>query len=164
MWESSGSHFFRTITGTPSGPDTFHKLRLVLTFLTNLGVRVSDLSLKRKQARRFQESSRFESLEKLLANKFASSELEDTTSLNPFTTITKLSEFHFRCRRFIPLFQIKEVISMSYARSTSSWKSLELIRHDLIFTIRDIYINFSLDTLTEFRTSSRTARFIHILL
>ena len=38
MYESSGSQFFRTITGIQSGPDAFNKSRLGITFLTNLGV------------------------------------------------------------------------------------------------------------------------------
>ena len=39
MYESSSSQFFRTITGIQSGPDTFDKSRLVMTFPTNFGVR-----------------------------------------------------------------------------------------------------------------------------
>ena len=38
MNESSSSHFFRTTTEIQSGPDPFDKARLVMTFLTNLGV------------------------------------------------------------------------------------------------------------------------------
>ena len=38
MYESSGSHFFRIVTGIQSGPVAFDKPRLVMTFLTNLGV------------------------------------------------------------------------------------------------------------------------------
>ena len=38
MYESSGSQFFRTITGIQSGPDAFDESRLVMTFLTILGV------------------------------------------------------------------------------------------------------------------------------
>ena len=38
MYESSGSQFFRTTTGTQSGPDVLDKSRLILTFLTILGV------------------------------------------------------------------------------------------------------------------------------
>ena len=39
----------------------------------------------------------------------------------PFEKITSLSEFHLICR-FILLVQMKEVVSMSYGSSTSSWK------------------------------------------
>ena len=38
MYESSGPQFSRTTTGIQSGPDTFNKSRLVMTFLTILGV------------------------------------------------------------------------------------------------------------------------------
>ena len=38
MYESSGSQFFRTTTGTQSGPDAFDKSRFIMTFLTILGV------------------------------------------------------------------------------------------------------------------------------
>ena len=38
MCESSGSQFFRTTTGIQSGPDVLDKSRLILTFLTILGV------------------------------------------------------------------------------------------------------------------------------
>ena len=37
-FKSSGSQFFRTITGIQSGSDVFDKSRLILTFLTILGV------------------------------------------------------------------------------------------------------------------------------
>ena len=39
---------------------------------------------------------------------------------NPFATITSLSEVYFRSRRFIPLVQMKKVISLNYGSSTSS--------------------------------------------
>ena len=38
MCESSGSQFFGTTAEIQSGPDTFDKLSLVMTFLTNLEV------------------------------------------------------------------------------------------------------------------------------
>ena len=38
MYESSSSQFFRTITGTQSGPDSFDESRFVMTFSTFLGV------------------------------------------------------------------------------------------------------------------------------
>ena len=38
LYEISGSHLFRTTTEIQSGPDTFDKSRLVMSFLTNLGV------------------------------------------------------------------------------------------------------------------------------
>ena len=38
MYKSSDSQIFRTTTGIQLGPDTFNKSKLVMTFLTNLGV------------------------------------------------------------------------------------------------------------------------------
>ena len=38
MYESSGSQFFRTITGIQPGPDAFDESRFVMTFLTISGV------------------------------------------------------------------------------------------------------------------------------
>ena len=38
MYESSGSQFFRTATGVQSGPDVFDISKLVMAYLTNLGV------------------------------------------------------------------------------------------------------------------------------
>ena len=58
---------------------------------------------------------------------------------NPFATITSLSEFYFRLRRFILLVQTKKVISMDYDICTSSWKPWRWVRLDLILMMRDIY-------------------------
>ena len=41
IYESSGIHFFKTTTGILLGQDTFDKSRLVMTFLTNLGVNMN---------------------------------------------------------------------------------------------------------------------------
>ena len=38
IYERSGSHFFRNTTGIQPGPDVSDKSRLIMTFLTNLGV------------------------------------------------------------------------------------------------------------------------------
>ena len=38
MLESSDSLFFRITTGIQSGPDAFNESKLVMTFLTHLGV------------------------------------------------------------------------------------------------------------------------------
>ena len=38
MFDSTGSQFFRTITAIQSGPDAFDESRLIITFLTILGV------------------------------------------------------------------------------------------------------------------------------
>ena len=58
-----------------------------------------------------------------------------------FTVITSLSEFHFRFERFTLLVKKKEVISMSYSSSTSSWKPWIWMRLVLIFKAKDIYTN-----------------------
>ena len=59
--------------------------------------------------------------------------------------------------------QTKNVISMKYGSSTSSWKP-EMSELDLIFKMMDIYINSKLDTLTKFTTSNRITEFNDILL
>ena len=72
MYESSGSQFFRTTTWMQSGPDTFGKSRVVMTFITNL--RVTEilfsfrLVLEGKAHMKIAESSRLEFLEKCLTN------------------------------------------------------------------------------------------------
>ena len=88
MYESSGSHFFRTTTGIQSGPDGFDESKFVMTFLTILGVMdilcSFRLVLEGKTGKtEIPESSRFEFLEKVLANNFALSDAEDNTS-GPF--------------------------------------------------------------------------------
>ena len=84
MYESSGSQFFRTTTGIQSGPDAFDESRFVMTFLTILGVVEILCSLRLvlegKTSKEIPESSRFEFLEKFLANNFALSDAEDNTS------------------------------------------------------------------------------------
>ena len=84
MYESSVSQFFRTITGIQSGPDAFDESKFVMTFLTILGVMdilcSFRLVLEGKTGKQIPESSRFEFLEKFLANNFALSDAEDNTS------------------------------------------------------------------------------------
>ena len=84
MYESSGSQFFRTTTGTYSRPDDFDESRFVMTFLTILGVmeilRSCRLVLEGKTGKERPESSRLEFLEKFLANNFPLSDAEDNTS------------------------------------------------------------------------------------
>ena len=84
MYESSGSQFFRTTTGIQSEPDAFDELRFIMTFLTILGVmeilHSFRLVLEGKTEKEIPESSRFEFLEKFLANHFALSDAEDNTS------------------------------------------------------------------------------------
>ena len=84
MYESSGSQFFRTTTGIQSGPDAFDESKFVMTFLTILGVMEIlcsfRLVLEGTTGKEIPESSRFEFLEKFLANNFALSDAEDNTS------------------------------------------------------------------------------------
>ena len=84
MYESSGSQFFRTTTGIKSRPDAFDESRFIMTFLTILGVKEKlcsfRLVLEGKTGKEIPESSRFEFLEKFLANNFALSDAEDNTS------------------------------------------------------------------------------------
>ena len=84
MCESSGSQYFRTPTGIPSGPNAFGESRLVMTFLTILGVMKIlcnfRLVLEGKTGKEIPESSKLEFLEKCLANNFTLSDAEDDTS------------------------------------------------------------------------------------
>ena len=58
----------------------------------------------------------------------------------------------------------KKVISMGYGSSTSSWKPWKWVGLDLIFSMRDIYINSNLNPLTKFTSSSRSTKSKYILL
>ena len=80
---------------------------------------------------------------------------------NPFAT--SRSELHFRCKRFILWVQTKEVVSMSYCSSTSSWKPWRLVSLDLIFTMRNIYINPNLIPPLKFISISGSTEFKDIL-
>ena len=82
---------------------------------------------------------------------------------NPFATITSLSELYFRIRRFILLVQTKKVTSMNYGSSTRSWKPYRWMRLDLIFSMRDIYINSNLNPSSKFTSSSRSTKIKDIL-
>ena len=81
MYESSGSQFFRTTTGIQLGPDTFVKLRFVMTFSTILAV--TDifysfrLDLDGKMGKNIPESSRLQL--KTLATNFALLDQKTTT-------------------------------------------------------------------------------------
>ena len=72
-----------------------------------------------------------------------------------------LACLNFRIRRFILLLQTKKVISMNYGSSTNRWKPWWWVRLDLIFPMRDIYINSNLNT--EFTKNSRSTKFKFIL-
>ena len=77
--------------------------------------------------------------------------------------ITRLSELYFRFRRFIQLVQRKKVVSMNYGSSRSSWKPWRWVRLDLIFSMRDIYINSNLNPLIKFTSRSGSTDFKDIL-
>ena len=83
---------------------------------------------------------------------------------NPFATITSLSELYIRSRRFIILIQTKKVISMNQGSSTSSWKPWRSVRLDLVFSLRDIYMNSNLNPLKKFTSSTRSTNLKDILL
>ena len=77
MYESSGSHFFRTTTGIQSGPDAFDELSFVMTFLAIFGVIEILCSFRLVlEGKIIPESSRLEFLEKLLGNDFVLSDAE----------------------------------------------------------------------------------------
>ena len=84
MNESSGLQFFRTTNGIQSEPDAFDESMFIMTFLTILGVTEIlysfRLVLEWKTGKVIPESSRLEFLETLLANNFALSDVEDSTS------------------------------------------------------------------------------------
>ena len=83
IYESAGLQVLRTTTGIQSGPDAFDKLRFVMTFLAILGVTEIcsfRLVLQGKTGKEILQSSRWEFIEKFLANSFALSDAEDNTS------------------------------------------------------------------------------------
>ena len=63
----------------------------------------------------------------------------------------------------LKLVQMKKVISRNYGSNTSSWKPWRWVRLDLIFSMRDIYINSNPNPLTKFPSSSRSTKFKDIL-
>ena len=84
MYESLGQQFLITTTGMQSAPDTFNKLRFIMTFLIFLGVTKIlysfKLVLEVKTEKEIPESSILEFLEKFSENNFALSDAEDSTS------------------------------------------------------------------------------------
>ena len=81
MYGSSDSQFLRNTTGIQSEPDALNESRLVMIFLTILGVTEIlcsfRLVLEGKTGKKISESSRSEFLEKFLAINFALSDAED---------------------------------------------------------------------------------------
>ena len=75
MYDSLGSHFFRTTNGIQPGPDAFDESRLVMTFVTNLGVTnilcSFRWSLKEKQVKRklpYQDLSSWKSFHQTISD------------------------------------------------------------------------------------------------
>ena len=60
-------------------------------------------------------------------------------------------------------FTFSYIWKTNYGRSTSSWKSWRWVRHDLIFTMRDIYINSNFNPHTKFTSSNKSTEFKDIL-
>ena len=125
LFSPSMSTFSFRISPWQSGPDAFEKSRFIMTFLTIVGVTEIlcsfRLVLEEKTSKDIPESSR--------AKFLGSNGLFCFISIwrfgrfkNSFAMITRLSELCLRIRRFIPLVQMKKVISMNYSSSTSSWK------------------------------------------
>ena len=82
MYESSGSQFFRTTTGTQSGPDAFNESRFGLTFLTILGVKEyykSLVVLEGKKVKRWPSHQDQSFLKTFLPNSFTLSHAEGKT-------------------------------------------------------------------------------------
>ena len=52
---------------------------------------------------------------------------------------------------------------MNYGSSTSSWKPWRWVRLDLVFSMKDMYINSNLNPLTKVTSSSRSTEFKDIL-
>ena len=82
---------------------------------------------------------------------------------NPFATITSLPELHFTYRTFILSVQTKEEISMSYGSSTGSWKLWRWLRHNLIFMVSDVHVDFNMDPMMKCISSSKSTEFKDIL-
>ena len=83
MYESSDSHFFRTIMLIQSGPDAFDKSKLVIALLTNLSymnIMQFQISPWRKSGKEIPDSSRCKFLEKFLLQVVLLYQKQKTTS------------------------------------------------------------------------------------
>ena len=84
MYESSGSHFFRTTTEIQSEPHAFRESRLIMIFLTILAVTEIlfsfRLDLEGKTGKEIPASLGLKFLEEFSANNFALLDAEDNTS------------------------------------------------------------------------------------
>ena len=146
MYESSGSQFFRTTTGIQSGPDAFDESRFVMTFLTILGVMEIlcsfRLVLEGKTGKEIPESSRFEFLEKFLANNFALSDAEDNTSsllnrggIADLPLLRTLLAIHQKSREPSFLGVMDSLVLVAYASLAASRTLLQQLLACLNFTL-----------------------------
>ena len=76
-----------------------------------------------------------------------------------YASLAALRNLSFRFRRFTLLVKTKKVISMNYGSSRSSWKPWRWMRLDLILTMKDIYIDSSLNLLKKFTSNSWSSKF-----
>ena len=81
----------------------------------------------------------------------------------PFCNDYSPSKLYLTFKRFIMLIQTKKVIYMNYGCSISTCKPWRWVRLDLIFTMRDMYINSNLSPLTKSTSNSRSTEFKVIL-
>ena len=63
----------------------------------------------------------------------------------------------------ILLVKNKRLISSRYCSSASSWKSWQSMRFELIYKMRDKYVNSKMDLFTKFSCYSRSTKFKDIL-
>ena len=63
----------------------------------------------------------------------------------------------------ILLVKNKRLISSRYCSSATSWKSWRSMKFELIYTMRDKYINSKMDLFTKFSCNSRSTKFKDIL-
>ena len=132
------------------------------------------LVLEGKTGKEIPESSKLEFLEKFLANNFALSEAEDHT-YGPLNS-GGIADLPLLRTLLLCLWEVmdsfwyknsvgrnEKMISMNYSTSTSCWKPWRWVRLDQILTIRDLYIDSSLNPLAKFTSSSRSTEFKDIL-
>ena len=81
---------------------------------------------------------------------------------NPFATITSLCELLMQ-KIYSADMNERSNFNELYGSTTSICRPWRWIGLDLIFTMRNIYINFHLDPLTNFSSCSRSTKFKDIL-
>ena len=97
-------------------------------------------------------------------NSFSFISMSNFSSFNNlFAVITRLSDLGLSQRRFTLLIKMKDVISKSNGSSKSTWKPWRWMRHDLIFMVRDVYINSNNNPVTKLISISRSIQLKDIL-